>query len=42
MFTGLIQGIGKVKTIRRVRDDMRFAVEPIFEFTDCRVGDSIS
>ena len=42
MFTGLIQGIGKVKTIRRVRDDMRFTVAPIFEFTDCRVGDSIS
>jgi riboflavin synthase len=42
MFTGLIQGIGKVKTIRRVRDDMRFTVAPIYEFTDCRVGDSIS
>jgi len=42
MFTGLIQGIGKVKTIRRVRDDMRFTVAPTFEFTDCRVGDSIS
>lgn len=42
MFTGLIQGIGKVKTIRRVRDDMRFTVAPIDEFTDCRVGDSIS
>jgi len=42
MFTGLIQGIGKVKTIRRVRDDMRFTVAPIFEFTDCRMGDSIS
>ena len=42
MFTGLIQGIGKVKTIRRVRDDMRFTVAPIFEFTDFRVGDSIS
>jgi riboflavin synthase len=42
MFTGLIQGIGKVKTIRRVHDDMRFTVAPIYEFTDCRVGDSIS
>ena len=42
MFTGLIQGIGKVKTIRRVRDDMRFTVAPIFKFTDYHVGDSIS
>jgi len=42
MFTGLIQGIGKVKTIKRVRDDMRFTVAPAFESIDCRVGDSIS
>jgi len=42
MFTGLIQGIGKIKAIRRVRDDMRFTVAPIYEFTDCSVGDSIS
>ncbi len=42
MFTGLVEGIGKVKTIRRIRDDMNVIVAPLFEFTDCRVGDSIS
>ncbi len=42
MFTGLIQGIGKVKTVQRAHSDMRFSVAPLFEFTDCRVGDSIS
>ena len=42
MFTGIVEGIGKVKTIRRIRDDMNVIVAPLFEFTDCRVGDSIS
>jgi len=41
MFTGLIQDIGKVKTIGRMRDDMRLTVAPTFELTGCRTGDSI-
>jgi len=41
MFTGLIEGIGKVKVIRRLRDDMELAVAPLFQMTDCCVGDSI-
>ncbi|MDY6971315.1 MAG: riboflavin synthase [Thermodesulfobacteriota bacterium] len=42
MFTGLVEGIGKVKAIRRLRDDMSVTVTPLVEFPDCRVGDSIS
>jgi riboflavin synthase len=42
MFTGLVEGIGKVKAIRRLRDDMRVTVEPLFEMSDCQVGDSVS
>ena len=41
MFTGLIEGIGKVKVIRHLRDDMELTVAPLFQMTDCRVGDSI-
>jgi riboflavin synthase len=42
MFTGLIEGLGKVKAIRRVGDDMRLTIAPIFKMTDIRPGDSIS
>lgn len=42
MFTGLVEGLGKIKKIRRARDDMRITITPLFEFTDCRVGDSVS
>jgi len=42
MFTGLIEGIGKVKEIRRIRDDMRLEVLPLFDMSDCRTGDSVA
>ncbi len=42
MFTGLVEGIGKVKGIRRVHDDMSVTIAPDFDITDCRIGDSIS
>jgi riboflavin synthase len=41
MFTGLIEGIGKIKDVRRTQDDMRVTIIPLFEFSDCKVGDSI-
>jgi riboflavin synthase len=41
MFTGLIEGLGEVKVIRRHRDDMVLTIAPHFEMADCRVGDSI-
>jgi len=43
MFTGLIEGIGKVSSINNIGNDMRITVEPLFPMTDeCRVGESIS
>jgi len=30
-----------VKVIRRLRDDMELTILPLFQMTDCRVGDSI-
>ena len=42
MFTGLVEGIGKIKDIRRIQDYMRLSVTPQIDVTDCRIGDSIS
>jgi riboflavin synthase len=42
MFTGLVEGIGKIKAIRRIGDYMRLTISPLFQITDCRVGDSVS
>ncbi len=42
MFTGLVEGIGDVKEIQRVREDMRLIILPQFDMSDSRQGDSIS
>jgi riboflavin synthase len=42
MFTGLIEGIGKVKAIRRLRNEMGLTISPLFQMTDCQVGESVS
>jgi riboflavin synthase len=42
MFTGLIEGIGKVKGIRPTGGDRTLTIEPLFSFTACRVGESVS
>ncbi len=42
MFTGLIEGKGKIKAISRVRGDRVLTVAPLFDLTGCRIGDSIS
>lgn len=42
MFTGLIEGIGKVKAIRRLRNEMELTISPLFQMTDCQVGESVS
>ena len=42
MFTGLVEGIGKITKINRTRGDMAFTIMPLFEMADRRVGDSIS
>lgn len=42
MFTGLIEGIGKVRAIRRLGGEVELTIVPLFQLTGCRVGDSIS
>jgi riboflavin synthase len=41
MFTGLIEGIGKVKATDRSGRDMTLTILPDFEISDCRIGDSV-
>jgi riboflavin synthase len=42
MFTGLVEGIGKVKTIRRLHDETELTISPLFQMSDSRLGESIS
>lgn len=42
MFTGLVEGIGIVKGIRRTGNDMKLVVRPPSCMDDFKVGDSIS
>ncbi|MFO7740153.1 MAG: riboflavin synthase [Desulfatiglandaceae bacterium] len=42
MFTGIIEGIGQVRAIRRLRNEMELTVSPLFEMSDCRLGESVS
>ncbi len=42
MFTGLVEGIGRVKSVRRMGDDLRVTIAPCYDMTDCSTGDSVS
>lgn len=42
MFTGLIEGIGKVKELSRFGKDLSITISPLFDMPDTRTGDSIS
>jgi riboflavin synthase len=42
MFTGLVEGIGKVKELSRFGEDLSITISPLFEMPDVRIGDSIS
>jgi len=42
MFTGLIEGLGKVSGIQRSRNEMRVSILPPFNATDCEIGESIA
>jgi len=42
MFTGLVEGTGKVKESRILRGDMRLVIGPHFDISDSGVGDSIA
>jgi riboflavin synthase len=41
MFTGLIEGTGKVKSVDRSGGDMTLSIAPGFDMSDCRTGDSV-
>jgi len=41
MFTGLIEGTGKVKSVDRPGGDMTLSIAPGFDMSDCRTGDSV-
>ena len=42
MFTGLVEGIGKVKELSRFGEDLSLTISPVFDMPDIRIGDSIS
>lgn len=43
MFTGLVEGLGRVKEISPVGGDISLTIEPLFDLSDdIRIGDSIS
>lgn len=41
MFTGLVEGVGRVKRVLRKGRDIVLALEPLFEMDACRIGDSL-
>jgi len=42
MFTGLVEGIGKVKELSRFGEDLSITILPLFDMPDIRTGDSLS
>jgi len=42
MFTGIVEGKGRIREVRRIQGDCTIGIEPLFDMSECRVGDSIS
>ena len=42
MFTGLVEGIGKIMGTTLTGGDMKLSIQPLFDMSDCRIGDSVS
>jgi len=42
MFTGLVEGIGKVKELSQFGGDLSLTISPLFDMPDIRTGDSLS
>jgi riboflavin synthase len=42
VFTGLVEGIGKLKEIRRTGEDRVLTFCPLFDMKDAKIGDSVS
>ena len=41
MFTGLVEGLGRISDISHMGGDMGLNIQPLFDISDCLVGDSI-
>jgi riboflavin synthase len=42
MFTGLIEGIGRIKSVTKTGSEMNLTIMPLFDMADSKIGDSIS
>src|SRR5512145_1334064 len=42
MFTGLIEGMGRINDTRISGGDMDIMIMPLFDMRDCRIGDSVA
>jgi riboflavin synthase len=42
MFTGLIEGIGQIKDARLSGGDMTISIIPMFDMSECSIGDSVA
>ena len=42
MFTGLVEGIGRIKNILMSGGDCKLTIIPLFDMTDCKIGESVS
>jgi len=42
MFTGLVEGIGRVRGAHLSGGDMNITIMPLFDMSDCRIGDSVA
>ena len=42
MFTGLVEGRGVIRDARLSGGDMYISIMPLFDITDCRIGDSVA
>lgn len=42
MFTGLIEGTGKIEAVTKTGNEMNITVLPLFDMEECQVGDSIA
>lgn len=42
MFTGIVEGLGKIEGLLRIGEGLRLGIRPLYEFRDPQVGESIS
>lgn len=42
MFTGIIQGLGRIMTVSRKGSERRFTIQPLFEMPNIQAGESIA